>query len=301
MQYLIYFILIAVCIFFINKFLSQFKFPKIGAVGVFTGGVKSGKSAISLACAYSNYKRAVRSWKFTCFFIKIINAFRKDKLSMPERPLFYSTIPLRNIPYILCTRDYLLRKRRFSYGSVVFIDEASLVADSQLIKDNQINTELLLFFKLFGHETKGGKCIVNTHCITDLHFALKRCTSQYFYIHSLSKYIPFFSICNMREERYSEDGTTLNTYGEDVEDTTKRCLMSKKTFKRYDSFCYSYLTDHLPTDKYSDCIIKGKYDSLKSNEIVSFRREFANLATRQQIEDEQTLLKKHLEELKKNA
>lgn len=276
MKFLIWFILIAVCIFFIHKFLSRFKFPKIGAIGVFVGGVKSGKSATSLACALSNYRSVVRSWKIQCFFIKFLNKFRKNKISLPTKPLFYSSIPLRYIPYIPITREHLLRKRRFAPKSVVFIDEASLVADSQLIKDKQVNNELLLFFKLFGHSCKG-KCIVNTHCITDLHYALKRCTSQYFYIHHLSKYIPFITLSYLREERYSEDNANVNAWTNDVEDGLKRCLMLSSTFKKYDAWCYSVFTDNLPTDSEEDCILKGKNDSLKAEEIVSFRKEFYEL------------------------
>ena len=277
MKYLIWFILICIALYFVNKFLSKFKFPKIGAIGVFVGGVKSGKSATSLACALSNYKGVLRSWKIKCFFIKFLNFFKKDnKFDFAEKPLFYSSIPLRNIPYVPITREHLLRKRRFASGSVVFIDEASLVADSQLIKDKVVNNELLLFFKLFGHSCKG-KCIVNTHCISDLHYALKRCTSQYFYIHHLSRYIPFITLSYMREERYSEDNANVNVFNDDIEDSLKRCLMPTSTFKKYDAWCYSVFTDDLPTETEKDCILNGKYDSLKASEIVSFRKEFYEL------------------------
>lgn len=285
-------------LFLFYKILSHFKFPKIGAIGVFTGGVKSGKSAVSVAVTLSNYKRARRIWRFKCFSVKFFNLFlsKDKKLPFPEEPLIYSSIPLRYVNYVPLTREHLLRKRRFAYGSIVLIDEASLVADSQLIKDKEINTELLLFFKLFGHETRGGKCIVNTHCITDLHYALKRCTSQYFYIHSVSRYIPFFTVGNMREERYSEDATTVNAYTEDVEDTLKRFVMKKKTFKKYDSFCYSYLTDHLPYDTREDCVRNGKHDSLKAETVISFRPEFYNLKSRSDIENSLKEIKEHEKE-----
>lgn len=286
MDTLILIILILVAYYFINKlFLSKFKFPKVGSIAVFTGGVKVGKSAVSLACAISNYKRARRLWRIKNFIIKIINKFRKNKLDFFEEPYFYSTIPLRYIKYIQLTREHLLRQKRIRRGSVVFIDEASLVADSQLIQDKKVNSQLLLFFKLFGHEC-GGLCVVNTHCLTDLHYALKRCTSQYFYIHHLTKYIPFLTLAYMREERYSEDGTTMNNYNEDLEDSLKRCLMLKSTFKKYDSFCYSYLTDHLPVDTAVCLKYNGKYDSLKAEEIVSFRREFYELQKRSELENE---------------
>ena len=275
MKFLIYFILICVCLFFIRKFLNKFKFPKIGALAVFVGGVKSGKSGVSVGCAISNWKRIHRSWKISCFFIKFFNTFRKNKIEFPEEPLIYSSIPLRGVPYVQLTRAHLLREVRFNYKSVVFLDEASLIADSMLIKDKEINTELLLFFKLFGHETRGGKCILNTHCITDLHFALKRTTSQYFYLHHLTKYIPFLTLAYMREERYSEDGTATNIYQEDLEDSLKRVLMRSSTFKRYDPYCFSVLTDDLPLK--NNLKFNGKKDSLKADFIPSFRPEFYRL------------------------
>lgn len=279
MVYLIYIILICIIIFFVNKFLSKFKFPKCGAVAVFTGGVKAGKSAVSLAYAYNNYKRIHRSWKFKCFFIRLFNLFRKkdNKLVYPEEPYFYSSIKLRYIPYVPLTREHLLRKKRFHYGSVCFIDEASLVADSQLFQDKEINTQLLLFFKLYGHMTQGGKCVFNSHCITDLHHALKRTTSEYFYIHHLTRWIPFFCLALMREERYSDDTTTLNTYNEDVEDSLKRVIFRKSIFKKYDCFCFSSFTDGLTTENSNDILLYNKFDSLKMKQIVSFRPEFYNL------------------------
>ena len=267
MKTIVIIIIVGIVLFLINKFLSRFKFPKIGAVAAVVGGVKSGKSAISVALALSCYKRALRSWRLTCFFTKVVNLFKKEKLELPEKPLLYSSIPLGQRDFVPLTRAHLLREVRFNYKSVVLIDEASLVADSQLIKDKEINTQLLLFFKLFGHETHGGKCIINTHSISDLHYALKRTISDYFYMHHLSKYIPF-----MREERYSEDGIAFNSYDEDVEDKLKRVLIRTSTFKRYDCFCFSSLTDDLPVSNPILHIEKG--ESLKSENIVSFRPEF---------------------------
>ena len=272
MKYLLIFILICVAWFFVHKFLSKFKFPKVGAIAVIVGGVKSGKSAVSVGLAISNYKRALRQWRLSCFLCKFLNLFRKEKLEFPEKPMLYSSIPLRGIEYVPLTRAHLLRKVRFNYKSVVLIDEASLVADSQLIKDKEINTQLLLFFKLFGHMSHNGKCIVNTHCITDLHYALKRTTSQYFYLHHLSKYIPFLTLAYMREERFSEDGANVNAYTDDVEESMKRVLMRSSVFKRYDPFCFSSLTDDKPT--LNPIIYRAKVDSLKADYIVSFRPEF---------------------------
>lgn len=272
---LFYFVLIGVAIFFIIKFINRYKFPKIGAVTVFVGGVKSGKSAVSVSCAIRQLKKAQRTWRFRQFIIRVLNVFKRKKFEYEEKPLLYSNIPLAGIDYVPITREHLLRKVRFNFKSIVFLDEMSLIADSMLIKDKEINTQLLLFFKLFGHETHGGKCIVNSHCISDLHYALKRTTSQYFYMHHLSSYIPFIKIAYMREERYSEDGTATNVYNEDLEHSLCKVLMFNNIFKKYDSFCFSSLTDNLPIKNPIKHL--SKKDSLKATSLPSFRPEFYNL------------------------
>lgn len=264
-----YLIILAIVLFLIWFFiLRKFKVPKLCAITVFSGGVKVGKSAVSLYFAVKSYKKRLRSWRIKKIFAKI---FRRE---VPEKPMFYSNIPLRYIKYCPITQDHFMRKVRFNYGSVVFIDEAAIVADSQLIKDQKINKELLLFFKLFGHSTHGGLCIVNSQAISDLHYALRRCTSTYFYIHSLG-WFPFFRIPKLREEKYSEDGTTVNTYNEDVEESMKRVIMRSNIFKKYDSYCYSFFTDSLPTKNTE--LELTKYDSLKAKQITSFRPEFVQL------------------------
>ena len=81
----------------------------------------------------------------------------------------------------------------------------------------------------------------------------------------------------MREERYSEDNANTNIFTEDIENTMKRAIMLTSTFKKYDAWCYSVFTDHLPTETKADCKVNGKKDSLKADEIVSFRKEFYQL------------------------
>lgn len=266
MQYLIYFILIAVCIFLVNKVLKNFKIPKLNSLVMVTGGVKCGKSTLSVHMAISTYKKRVRSIEFKNFFRKI---FHKKPL---ELPLLYSNVPLA-ISYVPVTLNMLLRQERFVYGSVVYLQEASLVADSQLIKDKNLNNNLLLFFKLFGHESKGGTCIIDTQCIGDVHYSLKRSLSEYYYVHHLSKWLPFFLVAYVIESRYSDDGTIITAGDKDTEENLKRVIIPKRAWKYFDCYSYSSLTDNLPVNKN---IIKNNLQTqdLKSYDIVSFRPEF---------------------------
>ena len=113
MKYLIIFIIICVAWFFLDKFvLSKFKVPKIGALALVTGGVKCGKSTMSVAIVRKEYKARRRSVKIKNFFRKLFNK------PLLEMPLVYSNVPLA-MPYVPLTDDLLLRKKRFVYGSVI--------------------------------------------------------------------------------------------------------------------------------------------------------------------------------------
>lgn len=237
---------------------KYFKDPKTGSLCVTTGGLKTGKSSFSLYLAYRTYNRNLRSVKIRNFFAKIFDREQE------ELPLFYSTIPV-GFPHVRLTLDLIMRKTRFAYKSVVWIDEATLLADSQLYKDIEINAQLLEFCKLFGHETKGGCLFFTSHCLSELHISMRRASSEYFYVHSLFKWLPFFMIATVREERYSEDGTAVNVYETDIEDSLKRVIVPKSIWKKFDCYCYSIITDDLPVE---NTVVVA--DTLKCEEVVSF-------------------------------
>lgn len=256
-------ILIAIVVVFL---LIKFKVPKLGNMTLITGGIKTGKSTLSVYLSYKQYKRNLFKWKIKRFFIKF---FRKLKIKkfintkIPEKPLFYSNIPIA-VPYVPLTKELLLRKERFSYGSVAYICESSLVADSMSFGDKKINEELLLFNKLFAHETKGGSLFYDTQSVLDNHFAIKRTLSSYLYIHHTIK-IPFFLLMYVKELKYSEDST--NVFKDDVEESgLQLIIVPKRVWKKFDCYCYSCLTDDLPVNK-NVCVPV----SLKAEDIVSFK------------------------------
>lgn len=241
--------------------LRKFKTPKLSCMTLVSGGVKTGKSTLAVHFAVIEHKKRVRRVKVRNFFARLLH-----KVQEPL-PLLYSNIPL-NCDYVPLTDDLLLRKKRFVFGSTIYVCESSLVADSQLVRDMDINERLLLFNKLIGHSTHGGNIIYDTQCIGDCHYSVKRCLSDYYYIHHLVKFLPFYLVAYVREDRYSEDGTTLNVNDRDTEDTLKKILIPKKVWKLFDCYCYSVLTDDLPVE---DTVKHGKGKSLKANKIVSFR------------------------------
>lgn len=259
---LIFLGIIALILWILGKFYSKFKCPKIGGLTLVNGGIKTGKTTFAVYLAYSNYKRAVRSWKIRSYFQKLLG--RK----VDEEPLLYSNIPL-NIPYVKLTDDLIMERQRFRFKSVVFVDEASLLADSQLYKDMKTNELLAMFTKLFGHSTHGGSIVFNTQAIADLHYSIRRNLSEYYYVHHLEKHFPFVLIAKVREERYSEDGAVVNNYNEDVEESLKKVLMPKSIWKKFDAYAFSFLTDNLPV---ADKVIYTKNKDLKARDIVTFRK-----------------------------
>ena len=243
------------------------KIPKCGNMVLITGGIKTGKSTLSVRMVYKTWKRQKLKAKIFNLLVRTLGkVFKRFKKPFLPMPLIYSNVPL-NLPYVPITQALLERRERFVYGSVAYIQECSLVADSMSFKDMILNERLLLLFKLWAHETHGGYIFLDTQSIMDNHYAIKRCLNSYFYIHHNLK-IPFFVLMYVRELKYSEDGSDVNAFTEDIEEKLKIVVVPKSTWKLFDRFCYSVLTDDLPADER----VVEYADDLKAREIVSFKK-----------------------------
>lgn len=242
--------------------LRKNKFIKVGSLSLITGGVKAGKSTVAVAKVCSEYKGALLGYYIDYILCKIF--FRP----LPEKPLIYSNVPL-NVKwgYVPLTEDLILRKKRFRYRSVIYVNEASLLHDKDIYRNIDKSTQISLFNKLIGHSTHGGCVIYDTQCIGDLPVVVRRCLNTYFYVHHMVKWIPFVILAYVREERYSEDGTNVNVNTGDVENELKRVFMWKSTWKKFDCYCFSKFTDNLPV---VDNVIK-KPDTLKVDKLVTFQ------------------------------
>lgn len=271
----IFIIIAVIAIVLLIVFRKLFKVPKIGCIGMVTGGVKCGKSMLSVWLAVRKYRSQRRKWQIRTFFLKAVNKLFRKEFPLPEEPLLYSNVKLAGVKYTLITQDMLLRNVRLAYGSVAYIQEASLVADGMSFKQgDEFNERLLLFNKLFGHETKGGYLIYDTQCIADNHYAVRRCLNSYFWIHHLKK-IPFFCLLYVREMFFSEDNSAMNMIGDDVETGLKVIVIPKRVWKMYDAYCYSALTDGLERvqdDLYTPRPKGFQKADLKMRKIVSFKK-----------------------------
>lgn len=261
MKTLLIIVAVVIGLYVLLRLWKTHKEPRIPDVGLITGGVKCGKTSASLYLAYRQYKRNLFKWQCKCFLIE-----KLWRTEYPEKPLLYSSIPL-SVPHVLVTQDLILRKIRPAFKSVCFIDEASLLADSFDFKDDEVNEQIKLFNKLWGHMTHGGQLIYNTQNESDLHYNIKRCLGSYIWIHRTIKWIPFVLVFMCREMVYSESNNAVNVFNEDVEDTLKWIVCSKRIWKKFDCYCFSHYTDdHQPDER-----VIEKPTTLKA-EVVSFKK-----------------------------
>lgn len=268
-------VILLVVVLKLRKRAKKLKLPNVYLI---TGGVKCGKSLLSVNLAIKQYKRNLLKWYLTLPFMKLkqfIQRKHKDGYKVPLKPVLYSNIPLRYVKYSKLTKDILLRKVKLPLNSVVFIDECSLVFDSLMIYSNKFNEILKNFFKLFAHANgNDAYCIMNTQAFSDLHFNCRRCCGSFLWIYSKAKF-PFITILKVRE-MLNIDDVSINTSDSDFESSLLTMWLWNKTYKKYDSRCYSPLTDDLPLANI-DNIYKGRKDSLKSDDLLSLQADYVYL------------------------
>lgn len=269
---MVYVILIAAAILLILIIVYS-RAPYIGCLTLITGALKSGKTLMGLRCALKKYCFAVLKWRVTCLWRRLI---RKPE---PEKPLFYTNIAVAGVPYVPVTLDILYRRVRVAYKSVMFLSETSLIADSMTIRDALMNEEVNTFFKLYGHESHGGKCIIETQNVLDNHYAIKRCLTFYYNIDANFS-LPFFKLVRFYKVFYSDDDKVVNTVSLNSSVEYSYMLIPKTMFTRYDSYTYSWLTDGLPLADAWRFIKRQRLHffygdrRLKSYDIPTFKKNF---------------------------
>lgn len=249
---------IALLILWICLF-SYIKRLRYGNLTLISGGVKTGKTMLSVCLVLKQYKKQLRKWRKEC------RRAKARYLPFPEKPLIYSNMPLR-CKYVPLDLDLITGKTRFRYGSVVYFNEMSLIAGSKDIKNEVLNDWLLRFFKLCAHETHGGYFFIDTQSPQDMHYTLKRSLSTYYYIQRSLK-LPFVSLIWLRENILVDgDNTVAIDTQQDPQDSLAEGgkkwyfrVIRHKWWKYYDQFAYSVLTDDLPvSDQISEPKEKGE-------------------------------------------
>lgn len=236
--------------------IKKYKYPNIILC---TGAVKAGKSTLCVMLVRKLYRRKM----FKYYIKKLIG-------KKPEKPMIYSNIPLKMKNVVQLKQEHLLRTARFNYDSVIYICESSLVADSMTYKDVDLNSGLTLFNKLIAHELHGGHLIYDTQCVYDNHFAVKRCVDRYLHVDRTYKFIPFILISKVQEREITEGERVTMVEDVDAETLKKRYkwfIFSKRTWKCFDRYCYSFATDDMPC-------INEEYEqgSMKAKKLITFNK-----------------------------
>lgn len=240
------FIVLAIIIIAIVVYCKSKKLP-MDSVVMINGGVGSGKTSTAVHLAIKSYKKERRAWKFRRFVYYKLHIKLRYFKTFEEEPLLYSNIPLKKVKYVPFTNEMILREKRFNYKSVILLSESSLIANSMSYKDNYINDKLTLFIKLIRHELKGSyknvpNIIVETQSIQDNHYSFDRCITQSLFL-TKKVNLPFFRFVKARELTLVPN--LVNTLDDDVErsGSFRWLIIPKSIFKKYDSYCYSVLTD----------------------------------------------------------
>ena len=231
---------------------KHFKILKVPSVCLITGGVKCGKSLLSVKLSIKDFRSRHRKW---WFFRHILRDKKK------EEPMYYTNVQVsfgsikRKKPHRLdrciklCTLESLLRMERYNYKSVIYIQEASLMSDNMDFNNKTRNVDLSLYAKLIAHETRGGALYIDTQSVLDVHYAFKRVASTYFFIQkNLNLFL--FHILYVREMINTENG--VNTFQDDVDTTTRKVLIPFWYHYKYNRYEYSYLTDDLKVSNESN-------------------------------------------------
>lgn len=261
------FIIIVLALVVTAWLLWVFKIPKVGNMTLVTGGIKTGKTWLTLHMARKTYRKQLIAYYLRKYFLPYtpLAIFPKIRKKPTEKPLFYSNIPL-GFKHCRLEHEHIRRTKRLNYGSVCFICETSLLADSMEYKDKLLNEQMQLFCKLYGHATRGGYLFLDTQSIDDNHYAVKRCLSTYYWIHHATK-IPLFpwAVFHVRE-MHSGDGEVQNNFTEDVEKSLQWVLVPKRVWRYYDRYCYSAFTDNCPHEATEEVA-----KNLRCDEIITFR------------------------------
>lgn len=228
---------------------SRAKKLRYGNLVLVTGGVKTGKTQLSVALAVKQYKKQLAKWRKKC------RRARARYEPIPEKPLLYSNMPIGKVGdgYAPLTIDLVTLQKRFRWGSVVYYNEASLIAGSKDIKDEELNDHLLKFFKLCAHFTMGGYVFLDTQSPADCHYTVKRSLSTAYDIWYRVT-LPFVSLIWLREMKIvdGEGSVAIDTQidpQDGVMDGGKKRyfrLISNRWWKYYDQYAYSAQVEDLP-------------------------------------------------------
>lgn len=209
---------------------------------VFTGGLGSGKSLVSVQWAKKLLRRNRRKVKWHNLLERIK---RRSKAKFAPIPILYSTIPVRVSRKEWSTplkSDTPILAQRLVPKSVVFMDEVSLYVD-QMTTTFANSDNLEEWATLFRHYTQGGFLVLNTQNTSKVNFHLRYCLNR---AYNLQEWRHIWRVywVRMRDLSLVDDVKSVSTT--DLTDDYK-LLFGWLPFRReYDTYVYSERVADLP-------------------------------------------------------
>lgn len=204
----------------------------------FTGTLGSGKTFNAVKYAIKTYKKYLRQWKWK-------KALSFKPLKTPK-PILITNIPLKykgKYTYILDVKQ-LLFERQIPYKSVVLIDEIGQVASQMDYTNAYVMEDLQKFIRFFRHVVDG-RLILTDQCTANINLAIRRRIGT---VYNLSNFrtilFGIFYICNCRKLEMSDDNVQ-NVNVMNNNDVPYLFGFVGKTFKNYDTRCYSILYENI--------------------------------------------------------
>lgn len=249
------FILIAIGVFVLWRFIRSYKLNTYDTVVAFTGGLGSGKSFLSTETAIKllyRKRREVR-WK---------NLFRKKADKLPK-PMLYSSIPVKiskKENAIILTEKHLTLQEQLVLGSVCFIDEIGSFCSQfdYKAKNADIFDEFVRFYR---HYTKNGYIVCNDQCSENIVLQVRRRLNTVYNLMGFRVWFKFFYTVKVRNISVSEEIKTIEE--QDTEDNMTILFGLMPLFRRYDTHCYYPRYSYVPTGEQVQHETMQKLDILR--------------------------------------
>lgn len=292
-------ILIAIiATFIIYKFLKPY-FLKIDTTILFCGGLGSGKTLNSVKMAIQRYKVNLNKWRFKVLITKMKQILNKllhkinkkhalKTYQIDEKPLFYSTIPIKlskKEQSIQLTKEHLILKKRINQHSIVLIDELPNIVnqfnwDLEIVKNNL--NEFITYFRHY----IDGYLIINGQAVSEIVKQVRVKLNSYYWCYNFQKIFFIFYRVRILNNQISENQVSLSS--EFIEENTK-WTYGIIPFKRYNTRAYKHRYDKLQSINNTPF----NSDDLTTNKIIRFDKRLSEL------DDDYEEQKKKLEEQKK--
>ena len=273
MNELILIIIIILIIFLAYKFLKPY-FIKHDTTILFCGGLGSGKTLNSVKQAIILYRKNLMKWRVKKTWHNFKQLFKKKSKKTQftqEKPLFYSTIPIKlgKSQSIQLLKQHLTLDLRINQNSIVLIDELPNIVNQFNWNLEDVQTNLNEFITYFRHYING-YLIVNGQAVSEIVKQVRVKLNSYYWCFNFQKFLFFFYRVRILNSQISENLVSIST--EFIENNT-RWTYGIIPRKQYNTRAYKHRYDKLTKSKN----IPFNSIDLTTNKIIKFDNKKSKL------------------------